>query len=176
MFEDFIFGCLVTDMPFWNTDQEIEYEEVSTNSTLKYPHDLKFNNDNDESLTGRWGEELVYNYLLTLRESTDSKVVKAVWVNEERETGLPYDCEIHLYDSDTETTDTIFIEVKTTLSNKRAFFEISAPEVKFAYDKKNSYHLYRVFNAGNQQNVRLTKLENLADKMEKKQVRLCMMI
>ena len=89
---------------------------------------------------------------------------------------MPFDCEVHYYDSETQTTRQVFVEVKATRSDKKAFFPISGAEVKCAYDKQENYHLYRVFNAGNAQTVRLTKLENLATKIDTKVVRLCLVI
>lgn len=70
----------------------------------------------------------------------------------------------------------MFVEVKATRSDKKAFFQISSKELDLAFEKKQAYHLYRVYNAGKQGLVRLTKIENLAAKIESKMVRLCLVI
>ena len=99
------------------------------------------------------------------------------WVNEVEETGCPYDFLVKIRDPETPSEIIeIYIEVKATKSNNKSFFEISAQEVKFAQEKQEYYHLYRVFNAGDSSNVRLARLENLAYKMDSQQVRLCLAV
>ena len=99
------------------------------------------------------------------------------WVNEAEETGSPYDFLVKIRDPENPSEIIeVFIEVKATMSNRKSFFEISAQEVKFAQEKQEYYHLYRVFNAGDSTKVRLTRLENLAHKMDSQQVRLCLAV
>ena len=68
------------------------------------------------------------------------------------------------------------MEVKATRSHEKQLFEISPNEVQFALDQKENYHLYRVFNAGNPEEVRIAKIVNVSGQLEKKSVKLCMMI
>ena len=68
-----------------------------------------------------------------------------------------------------------FVEVKTTSSDQKEVFELSVPELSFAREKQNALHLYRVFNAG-KPSVRIRRLKNLAAQLERKTVKLCMVI
>ncbi len=99
------------------------------------------------------------------------------WANQVKESGLPYDFVLKIRDpEDQSQIIDLYIEVKATKSNRKSFFEISAKEVSFAQEKQEYYHLYRVFNAGDSSNVRLTRLDNLAYKMDSHQVKLCLAV
>ncbi|KAI7727541.1 hypothetical protein M8C21_003845, partial [Ambrosia artemisiifolia] len=89
-------------------------------------------------LTGRRGEELAFNYY----KNMGIKVVK--WVNEVSETGLPYDIEV----CDDENRKE-YIEVKTTSSKRKDWFEISVGEWQFAVKKGESFSIVRVVLLGN---------------------------
>ena len=72
-------------------------------------------------------------------------------MNESRETGLPYDIEVELESSevgDVNGDSKVFIEVKSTSSSSKDVVNFSWSELKFAEEKCESYHLYRVYNAG----------------------------
>ena len=98
-------------------------------------------------------------------------------MNEAEESGSPFDFLVKIRDPENQVEIVeVYIEVKATKSSKKSFFEISAQEVKFAQEKQEYYHLYRVFNAGDSSKVRLTRLENLAHKMDTQQVRLCLAV
>ncbi len=106
-----------------------------------------------------------------------ASILEVDWVNEKEETGSPFDFLVKIRDPENQNEIVeVYIEVKATQTNKKSFFEISAQEVKFAQEKQEYYHLYRVFNAGDSTNVRLTRLENLAHKMDTQQVRLCLAV
>ena len=64
------------------------------------------------------------------------------WVNEETETGLPYDLIIE------EEGNTEFIEVKTTTSTSKDWFPISTREWHCAAKKGDSFSIARVFLSG----------------------------
>ena len=87
-----------------------------------------------------------------------------------------YDFVIQISDGNTGDVVDLFVEVKSTLSDQKAFFEISASEMKFAMEKKELFHVYRVFNAGKPELVRISRLENLSHKMYTQQVRLAMVV
>ena len=75
------------------------------------------------------------------------------WVNESGETGLPYNIEVELESSeegDVNGDSKVFIEVKSTSSNSKDVVNLSFSwsELKFVEEKCESYHLYRVYNAG----------------------------
>ncbi|KAK1435357.1 hypothetical protein QVD17_01118 [Tagetes erecta] len=107
-------------------------------------------NAEQASLTGRRGEELAFNYY----KSMGIKVVK--WVNESSETGLPYDIEV----CDDENRKE-YIEVKTTDSVKKDWFEISVNEWQFAVKKGDSYSIARVVLLGDKR-ARVTVFKNPA--------------
>ena len=163
-------------MPVWNTNaDETPYMELGEGNALTIPEKV-IEQEDDCLAVGNWGERLVDNYLHKRQDDPETNVVAVNWVNEEKESGLPYDFEIDLYDTETETITKVYVEVKSTMSNKKSFFEISAKEVKFAQESQENYHLYRVFNAGDQTTVRLAKLENLANMMDQKLVKLFMVV
>ncbi len=163
-------------MPVWNTNaEETPYMELGEGDALTIP-EKAIEQEDDHMAIGDWGERLVNNYLHKRLDDAETNVVAVNWVNEEKESGLPYDFEIDLYDPETQTITKVYVEVKSTMSSKKSFFEISANEVKFAQKTQENYHLYRVFNAGDQNTVRLSKLENLASLMDKKLVKMCMVV
>jgi hypothetical protein len=83
--------------------------------------------------------------------------------------GLPYDFElIHGDDS------RVYVEVKSTRSDQKACFGISIQQVLFATDKGQSYHIYRVYCAGDTERVRLARVDNVAQRLVSKQLQLFM--
>ncbi|KAI3716434.1 hypothetical protein L1987_67311 [Smallanthus sonchifolius] len=101
-------------------------------------------------ITGRRGEELAFNYFRNM----GIKVVK--WVNEASETGLPYDIEV----CDDENRKE-YIEVKTTDSETKDWFEISVKEWQFAVKKGDSFSIARVVLLGDKR-ARFTVFKNPA--------------
>ncbi|KAI7727546.1 hypothetical protein M8C21_003850, partial [Ambrosia artemisiifolia] len=151
----------------WPTIEEVEIVEASSSlnhvgqggtsavDSLSVEHDLVdqdgslgFSQKNQLShgsvnakqafLIGRRGEELAFNYY----KNMGIKVVK--WVNEASETGLPYDIEV----CDDENRKE-YIEVKTTSSKRKDWFEISVGEWQFAVKKGESFSIVRVVLLGN---------------------------
>ena len=121
---------------------------------------------------GRWGENLVACYLQRKKEA--GNIIDYTWSNHQTETGAPYDFVVHFADDDGIHED--YIEVKSTVSDDKEVFEISVQQIKFAEEKKGSYHIYRVFNAGNPEKVKLIRIYDLDLRLTQKQVRLCMLI
>jgi len=95
----------------------------------------------DRARVGRWGEELCYEHLRRVCAGDSRGVVE--WVNQDAESGLPYDITLTRPDG-----DVAFIEVKTTSAVEKPFVEVSVPELLFAQRTGAAYHLYRVFGAG----------------------------
>lgn len=152
------------------------YEELGQGSNLKAtPEILQDLDQNETSLheIGRWGEHMVYQYLLQQKEA-DPNITEVKWCNKENEKGTPYDMEISRK-TDSGIVQT-FIEVKTTLTDDKDVFEISSQQIQFAQEHRENFHIYRVFNAGDLERVRLVRIENLSLRMDQKQVRLWMMI
>ncbi|XP_021342125.1 uncharacterized protein LOC110442712 isoform X2 [Mizuhopecten yessoensis] len=160
--------------PAWTTvSSEYVYDELDIRKDLKLPESIVTDSGAGTEEIGQWGETLVYYYLLQMKEIS-SDIIQVTWKNEHKETGLPYDFEMHVA---TETgISVIYIEVKSTLSDKKEVFEISAPQIMFAQEQKEDFCIYRVFNAGDTEKVRLVRIHNLALCMDQKQVRLCMVI
>ena len=119
---------------------------------------------------GRWGEALVYNYLLlTSPEAT------VEWINEFNETQASYDIVV------TKKVDGIqrksFIEVKSTKFCDRNVFPLSFTELEFMMNHpRPTYDIYRVYNSGNPQNVRICVLHNVFDLIRSKKIGLCLAI
>lgn len=119
---------------------------------------------------GKWGEEVVYNYLkseydknngnsifvesntgFTLIE--DENVIKRVtWNNMKSESYLPYDFIIE------EDGTTNYIEVKSTPSDNKSQVDFSQKEWQWMFEQKDHYFIYRVFNVG-KINVRIEIIE-----------------
>jgi hypothetical protein len=88
--------------------------------------------------TGRLGEFYAFKYI---SGKVGNTIVK--WVNEDRETGLPYDILLG------EGSCTEYIEVKATVSQRKDWFHISTREWQFAVDKGDSFSIAHVVLLGN---------------------------
>ncbi|KAJ1604904.1 hypothetical protein OJ252_3606 [Cryptosporidium canis] len=94
---------------------------------------------------GRRGEELAFNYLkdmfydeLRLGQS------KIVWLNEIEESGLPYDILLSTVNQKNNTTEEIFIEVKSSSKKEKSFFYVSFNEWKFAEKMQSNYWIFQI--------------------------------
>lgn len=152
---------------------EYSYEELGTGRVLPIPPEMKLDTGVDNKETGKWGEILVYHYLLKQKDE-NSHIMHVIWCNETAETGLPYDITVHCCDEQKEWV--VYIEVKSTTSDTKEFFEISSKQVLFAQEKKENFHIYRIFSAGDPEKVQLLRIENLSLRLDQNQVRLCMLL
>lgn len=87
---------------------------------------------------GKEGEFLVEKYFAELKDT--GQIINYKWLNEEKESGLPYD-----FYFETLTGEIIYLDVKTTnykFSQKMIF---SSQEISFATDMDNEYYVYRVY-------------------------------
>ena len=101
-------------------------------------------NQTSKEAVGRWGEWFVYNHLKQLKVLPNGiKIAEVQWMNENTETGDPYDLTIV-----TETKEKWYVEVKATSSMNKDIFPISWKELKFAEKEGQRYLLYRLYNAG----------------------------
>jgi len=98
-----------------------------------------------------------------------SELVSFIWTNQDTQKGLPYDFELTYRDN-----SRIYVEVKSTRSDQKACFGISIQQVMFAQEMGARYHLYRVYCAGDTKNVRLASIDNVAQRLICKQLRLFM--
>jgi len=129
-------------------DLNIEYEEeleviaqtgeITTNKRIKPRfYDIEKAKKIFKEI-GRKGEELVNEYLKRLKEANEINDFK--WMNEEKESGMPYDFEI------TKTNGEIFFtDVKSTSYKFEQRMIFSGQEFKFINQNEN-YLIHRVFN------------------------------
>lgn len=104
------------------------------------------------AVTGRRGEEVAFKYYL---RKANKNVVR--WVNEDGETGLPYDIEVCDEENRKE-----YIEVKTTDSANKDWFEISVREWQFAVEEGECFSIARVVLSGGDKTGRVTVFKNPA--------------
>jgi hypothetical protein len=113
---------------------------------------------------GRWGEELVHMLL------TQDHGEGAVWVNKEHETGQPFDITIG-------SDDLHFVEVKTTATDNKMAFEISIQELMFAAQHQARFSIFRVFNAGADNNdLRVIRIENPVEMLARSALKLLLVM
>ena len=160
---------------------------VAATNTSGQGHDVTHGADVLRAV-GRWGEALVYNFLLL--QHPDATVE---WVNRDAETRAPYDLILTLPPPATlmkgrEATTTVpnasaagsitvFVEVKSTRFSDLNVFDLSLSEWDFATrDTATRFHLYRVFNAGNPAAVRLARVQDVRRSVEAGTVRLCLAV
>ena len=165
---------------FDGSPPEVDFEDLQFNGDQRILERIPLvDNPNKEDI-GRWGEQCVFEFLQEQARSFPPGSLEIIWVNENENTTTPYDIEIRRHNSgDKESdkrTEVTFVEVKTTSSDQKDSFELSVPELQFALKHQVAFHLYRVFNAGKPDIVRIRRLQNLATHLEKKTVKLCMVI
>jgi hypothetical protein len=144
---------------------------------------------------GRWGESLVYQYLLF--QYPDSKVT---WLNEKEETNASYDLKLERKGNSSHHNSsiinmksnhscpsggpqrqigakTIFIEVKATQYSDKNVFQISKWEWDFMSSlPRVQYDIYRVYNAGDGQKVKLTVYRDVFKLVEERKIQLCLAV
>ena len=135
----------------------------------------------DWQAAGRWGEALVHQYLLSRLDMTDeahgSRVEQRLqWMNQYEESKACYD--FIMTDNRSIGKDRqVFVEVKTTRFSDLNVFEMSLWEWQFATSEPRvPYHVYRVFNAGDPQNVRIVILKDILSLLTEKKLKLCIAI
>ncbi|KAD5508905.1 hypothetical protein E3N88_16608 [Mikania micrantha] len=137
----FISSC-VNDRKMQDAVKQIDLTLLTTEAEIL---------ETSTSLNRRQGEELAFNYY---KNMGGIKAVK--WVNEASETGLPYDIEV--YDDENRKE---YIEVKTTNTETKDWFEISVGEWAFAVKKGESFSIARVVLLGDKK-ARVTVFKNPA--------------
>ena len=135
----------------------------------------------DRAAVGRWGEALVYNYLL----ATLPPERAVTWLNRTEETRAPYDltvCErgksAHRGGGGTSSSAvSIFIEVKTTRYRDSNVFDLSYFEWEFmSHEPPVRYHIYHVTGAGDPAGAKITIIEDPVQAMKDDSTRLCMAV
>ncbi|XP_043571064.1 protein NO VEIN isoform X1 [Chiloscyllium plagiosum] len=167
------------DVPVWTKQlpHEDVLEELLIHGMMEKPQAVVFNEDKVENYAiGEWGERLVHAFLIHWKESdSQHKPRDIMWANENGESGLPYDFKVIFTSMNDEQVET-FIEVKSTIKAEKNFVQLSAQEVDLALKVKDRYHLYRVYKAGDSQNVQLCRIKNLAQCLHAKQLELFLFV
>jgi len=123
---------------------------------------------------GRWGEEYAFRCIkdemtkkypdtslldteqgFKLGKDDDRVIVEVVWLNKNGESGQHYDIKI------TENEDEIFIEVKSTKEDEKAWFQVSKDQWRLMKEKEDKFYIYRVYGAGTEK-VKIEKIPNPA--------------
>ena len=156
---------------FENGEADLDFEDLEFNGDMKVFSPVESSNRED---VGRWGERCVYEYLRKQAQLLSPGEVEIVWINEKGNTIVPYDLEIRRRVPGSEKPVITYIEVKTTSSDQKDVFEISVQELQFAMAKQQAFHLYRVTLIPDR--LRIRRLKNLAYQLEKKNVKLCLVI
>ncbi|XP_041072786.1 protein NO VEIN [Carcharodon carcharias] len=171
--------ALPLDVPVWTKEQPHEevLEELPIHGTVEKPQAIIFSEDKAENYAiGEWGERLVHAFLMHWKESdSQNKPKNVMWANENGESGLPYDFKVTFTSVSDEQVET-FIEVKSTVKAEKNFVQLSAQEVDLALRVRDRYHLYRVYKAGDSQNVQLCRIKNLAQCLHAKQLELFLFV
>lgn len=129
----------------------------------------------DMSAIGDWGEQLVNSFLCHWRDSEDpARPVSILWCNKGGESGQPYDFKLTFGPAGEELE--VYVEVKSTIRKDRSFINLSANELHFALKEKERYHIFRVYSAGDAQNVRLCRIQNLAQHLHTKDLELFLFV
>ncbi|KAG7391584.1 hypothetical protein PHYBOEH_006646 [Phytophthora boehmeriae] len=119
---------------------------------------------------GRWGEEYVFNQLKQ-QHADDETNLTVDWVNEQEESGLPYDLTLSSGGKVVE-----YIEVKSTRTMEKGVFEISMNELDQAAIHGSTYSIYRVFNAGNPALCRVIRMKNPVSLVRQRKIQLALVM
>ncbi len=129
----------------------------------------------DLTAIGEWGEQLVNSFLCHWRDSSEPRgPTQVLWCNQSGESGQPYD--FRLTFGPTGGQEVVYVEVKSTVKKEKSFIHLSANELDFALTEKERYHVYRVYSAGDAQNVRLCRIQNLAQHLHTKDLSLYLFV
>jgi hypothetical protein len=143
-----------------NNIELIDISSVSTSSStlMKCPLSRIGGHDDSDLITGRIGEQMVYEYLLyKYRHQSNSVSIK--WENHEVESHLPYDILL------TKNGKKHYIEVKSTRTNNQNSFQLSIYQIEAILEHKEYYFIYRVYIEEN----KLIILDNVRWRLKNKQ-------
>ena len=154
---------------------ESEMEDITVEVTvLSKPKLIEIEDPNeylDKIEIGKWGERYVIEcikkeYLRKYQYSSISDTENGFtiiqfgkekahikWLNRFKDKGKYRD--IDLIENDSE----IYIEVKSTKTDKKDLFDVSAGQWRCIQNKGENYHIYRVYNVG-KENARLAIIKN----------------
>ncbi len=129
----------------------------------------------DVAAIGEWGEQLVNSFLCHWKDSSDPRrPADVLWCNQSGESGQPYDFKLTFEPA--RGPGVVYVEVKSTIKKEKSFIHLSANELDFALKEKERYHIFRVYSAGDAQNVRLCRIQNLAQHLHTKDLALYLFV
>ncbi|XP_035259283.1 protein NO VEIN isoform X1 [Anguilla anguilla] len=171
---------LVLDNPVWA--KQLPPQAVLEDLVLDCwrPKTVVFAEDKEDTGSiGEWGEQLVNAFFTHWKESGSPDGPREVtWYNSSGESGQPCDFKI-VFAADGQGMDgchEVFVEVKSTVKPDKHFIHLSANELDLALKEKERYHIYRVYNAGDSQNVRLCRIKNVAQHLHSKELELFLFV
>eukprot|EP00253_Pinus_taeda_P027075 PITA_27075 len=149
-------GSSSTGLEYANINKSFELSalnemDIGTSNVLSNRDQLclSVSDDEQQKLTGRLGECVVYKYLIDKYGPASVN-----WINEKEEIGLPYDIILRK-----ENGKKDFIEVKATRSENKDWFEITNQEWDLASKNSDCFTIIRVL-LGSSAYVKLVMLPN----------------
>ena len=101
--------------------------------------------------------------------------IEIIWLNENIEQGKPYDFIL----KNLQNNIINYIEVKSTLSNHRQLIPITYNELQYCCslsDINQHFQIYRIYNTGQLNKVKLSIVDNLEEKLRKHYLELFLLI
>ncbi|XP_018534128.2 uncharacterized protein wu:fj29h11 [Lates calcarifer] len=165
------------DFPFWNKVQAPQATLEDMELICQRPTTVVLSDDSmDVSAIGEWGEQLVDSFLCHWRDSgVPGCPAHVLWCNQSGESGQPYDFKLTFRPA-AAGPQVVYVEVKSTIKKEKSFIQLSANELDFALKEKERYHIFRVYSAGDAQNVRLCRIQNLAQHLHTKDLALYLFV
>ncbi|XP_077481496.1 uncharacterized protein LOC144092518 isoform X2 [Stigmatopora argus] len=170
------------DFPKWNELQSPQASLEELVLPCQRPSTVVLSEDTRDNIAiGEWGESFVNFFLCHWRDGTDSgRPTQVIWCNQTGESGHPYDFELKFDPTGDETDrvkgEVVYVEVKSTKKKDKSFIVLSANELHFALEKKERYNIFRVYSAGDAENVRLCRIKNLAQHLHTKTLELFLFV
>jgi len=122
------------------------------------------------------GEQWVNEYLhVKYHEKIQLNEIEIIWLNETIEQGKPYD----FIFKNLLTKIINYIEVKSTLSTNRQLIPITFNELEYCCslsDINQHFQIYRIYNTGQLNKVKLHIVENVEEKLRKHNLELFLLI
>jgi hypothetical protein len=156
-----LYRCIPFSLHHSNLNNRNESNEISNDDVTMHE-------------VGRWGESLVYQYLISQQNASDRSTIE--WLNKDNETKAPYDILV-TNDTDNGYSRRNYIEVKSTRYRENNVFEISLQEWEFATGQPRvNYSVYRVLNALDATKVNIVIIPDLLEAIKNRDVKLCIAI
>uniref|UniRef100_A0A8R7UHZ9 Protein NO VEIN C-terminal domain-containing protein n=2 Tax=Triticum urartu TaxID=4572 RepID=A0A8R7UHZ9_TRIUA len=130
---------LIDETELTDVDEKLaDVAEDGSGSGAGTPGKATVHKPDERSRTGRLGEAAVHQYLAGQLGPSNVK-----WVNEEKESGFPYDIVITPEGGAAE-----YVEVKATVTSNKDWFHITPNEWQFALEKGDSFSIAHVVLKG----------------------------